>query len=175
MLFRSEARTERIRYGSFGYMSPERLMGGDDTPGGDVYALGVMLWELFTLQTFGRAERGLDQHAAQLARAREQLQSVIGAGAVTDTVLSCLAYEPQDRPLSDEVEEALQKAASSLPGDSLPAFARSTLPGTEELPEDLAKGRILRESGGAIVATGDRKSTRLNSSHSSVSRMPSSA
>ena len=28
---------------------------------------------------------------------------------------------------------------------------------------------------GEIVVTGDRKSTRLNSSHSSISRMPSSA
>ena len=39
-------------------------------------------------------------------------------------------------------------------------------------PPDLT---LLNADGGAIVAKKDRKSTRLNSSHTDISRMPSSA
>ena len=41
--------------------------------------------------------------------------------------------------------------------------------------DGLALARSVREASGQAIAVGDRKSTRLNSSHSDRSRMPSSA
>ena len=56
----------------------------------------------------------------------------------------------------------------------IPFIAGSSLPATWRLPAvDLPMGAPVEEL--MCVAMGDRKSTRLNSSHSSVSRMPSSA
>ena len=37
-----------MMHGARGYLAPERLDGVDDSPAGDVYAMGVVLHELLT-------------------------------------------------------------------------------------------------------------------------------
>ncbi|MBW2254047.1 MAG: serine/threonine protein kinase, partial [Deltaproteobacteria bacterium] len=49
-----EAKTQALAFGSQGYMAPERMLGEEDTPAADVFSLGVTLWELLALDSFGR-------------------------------------------------------------------------------------------------------------------------
>ena len=94
-------------------------------------------------------------------------------------------------------DDARRSVLSELDGDALTSGLRATLPPARDaariaagadtsegllsgLVADLRQGlRLLRWDPGfaavAIVSLADRKSTRLNSSHLSVSRMPSSA
>ena len=60
-------------WGTLGYMSPERLH-GEDTPAVDIYALGVVLYELALRQRFGRASLVLDEHEDRLTEARRRLE-----------------------------------------------------------------------------------------------------
>ncbi len=147
-----EARTERVRYGSLGYMAPERLLGEPDELAGDVYALGVLAYELLTLTTFGRAELGLDKQAAQVAAAREALLPVIGEGPLLELLVRMLAYDPGNRPPAAEVEDSLRALSRDLPGEGLATYARRVLPlvtpATTSGVTASLRGTILEESGG---------------------------
>ena len=54
-------------------------------------------------------------------------------------------------------------------------FARDRLPAPQDLPEFLFERPELQFPPRLNAAVADRKSTRLNSSHTATSRMPSSA
>ena len=49
-----EAETQALAFGSAAYMSPERMMGDQDTPAGDIFSLGVTLYELLSKKSFGK-------------------------------------------------------------------------------------------------------------------------
>ncbi|MES2641777.1 MAG: serine/threonine-protein kinase [Myxococcota bacterium] len=143
-----EAQTERIRYGSLGYMAPERILGGPDAPAGDVYAVAVMAYELLTLKTFGRAELGFERQVVQVDSARDILEAVVGDGPLVVLLVRALAYTPEDRPSVEELATGLRGFAAALPGDDLPAYARRVLP---RLPNTRAtdtavSGTVLEEA-----------------------------
>jgi serine/threonine protein kinase len=123
-----EAHTERVRYGSLGYMAPERVLGGPDAAAGDVYALAVMACELMTLRTFGRAELALERQAIQVDTARDAVEAVVGDGPLAVLLARSLAYTPEDRPSVSELEAGLRALARDLPGEDLSAYARRILP-----------------------------------------------
>ena len=151
-----EAKTERVRYGSLGYMSPERLLGGDETPAGDVYALGVVLYELLLRITYGRSELAPDAQDAQVKRAAEALSPAAG-DEIAALVARMLAYEPEDRPSAHAVEmEARALLATRTEGD-LAAWCSRAVPALDLTAADddgAVRGRVLAESdvsGRAIV------------------------
>lgn len=88
------------RAGTPAYMSPEQLAGSDATIRGDIYALGLVLYELFTgAVAFPGAT------AAEFARLRQRTPaarpSVLVGGldaAIEDTILRCLDPLPGNRP-----------------------------------------------------------------------------
>lgn len=109
---------EAIRAGTPAYMAPEQLAGHEVTTRSDIYALGLVLYELFTGK---RAVEG--KNLAELIRIREQSGIVPPSALVRDlnqeietAILRCLRREPKDRPAS-----ALAVAAALPGGDPLAA------------------------------------------------------
>jgi len=104
--------------GTPGYMAPEQLAGKEITARSDLYALGLVLYEIFT------GKRGIElRTAAELLRPEKTLPSLQNLAGVDpwvrQAILQCLEPDPANRPAS-----ALQVAAALSRGTSLPALAR---------------------------------------------------
>ncbi len=149
-----EARTERVRYGSLGYMAPERILGEPETAAGDIYSLGAMLFELLTLESFGRAELAAEKQAEQAAAAVEKVR-VRAGDEVAEIVRRCLCYEGAGRPVARELEGVLRRTAARLPGDDVQDFAMADFGGLGIRPvagPDPALGMLLEEGTAALPA-----------------------
>ena len=91
-----------IRSGTPAYMSPEQLAGKEVTVRSDIYALGLLLYELFT------GKRAFE--AASLMELMEMQQRAAPAGvttlvkeldpAVERVIQRCLQPDPRQRPAS---------------------------------------------------------------------------
>ena len=109
---------ESLRAGTPAYMAPEQLAGNEVTPRSDIYALGLVLYELFT------GQRALDaQNMAELIAKREQGTITPPTALVRDldpsierVIFRCLESDPRQRPAS-----ALAVAAALPGGDPLAA------------------------------------------------------
>ena len=109
---------EAIRAGTPAYMAPEQLAGNEVTARSDIYALGLVLYEIFTGQ---RALEG--KNLAELIHKREQ-SGILPPTAVVKSldikieraILKCLKPEVDERPVS-----ALAVAAALPGGDPLAA------------------------------------------------------
>ena len=99
-------------------MAPEQIAGKEVTPRSDIYALGLVLYELFT------GQRALDAaNLAELIAKREQAAITPPSAIVRDldpsierVILRCLEADPTQRPGS-----ALAVAAALPGGDPLAA------------------------------------------------------
>jgi serine/threonine-protein kinase len=109
---------ESIRAGTPAYMAPEQLAGGEVTARSDIYALGLVLYEIFT------GQRALDaQNLAELIRKREQSGILPPTALVPElepdietTIMRCLRPDPRQRPPT-----AIAVSASLPGGDPLAA------------------------------------------------------
>jgi serine/threonine-protein kinase len=123
-----EAHGKDVRAGTPAYMAPEQLSGAEVTTRSDIYALGAVLYELFT------GKRAF--HANTLAEITREQQSLPASPvsiiedldpAIERAILRCLEKEPRQRPAS-----ALQVAASLPGGDPLAAaLAAGEVPSPE--------------------------------------------
>ena len=115
---------EALRAGTPAYMAPEQLAGAEVTIHSDIYALGLVLYELFT------GKRALEgPNLAELIRKREQL-------GITPPSLIV-------RELSPEIETAIMRCLRPDP-DARPASALAVaalLPGGDPLAAALAAGQ----------------------------------
>jgi hypothetical protein len=109
---------ESIRAGTPAYMAPEQIAGRDVTVRSDIYALGLVLYEIFTGQ---RALEG--RTLAELIHKREQSGIVPPSAIVRDlhpqieqAIMRCLRPEPAERPAL-----ALSVSAALPGGDPLAA------------------------------------------------------
>ncbi len=113
-----EVRDGEIRAGTPAYMAPEQLAGREVTIKSDIYALGLVLYEIFT------GKRAYDApSAAELIRLRESSAPISPISVVKEldplierVILRCLERDPARRPAS-----ALQVAAALPGGDPLAA------------------------------------------------------
>jgi serine/threonine-protein kinase len=104
--------------GTPAYMAPEQLAGGPATIQSDIYALGLVLYEVFTGRRAFEAPTIADLRSKQQRETPAQMSST-AAGidpAIEEAIFRCLAPDPSRRPWS-----AILVAASLPGGDPLAA------------------------------------------------------
>ena len=126
--------------GTPGYMCPEQVRGEDMDQRGDLYSVGVILYELLTGRTPFAGRCSMD---ALMAHATEQPPSFLDLGcsgfvspAIESVIMGCLAKNPADRPwnareLADRYEAALfddRPSPSASQAETEPAPAPAPTP-----------------------------------------------
>jgi serine/threonine-protein kinase len=107
-----------IRAGTPAYMAPEQLLGREVTARSDIFALGLVLYELFTgRRAFTAATIGdlVAQHESRTLTPPSAIVSALEPG-IEGAILRCLEADPARRPAS-----ALAVSASLPGGDPLAA------------------------------------------------------
>jgi serine/threonine protein kinase len=104
--------------GTISYMSPEQLGAREVTPASDVYALGVIAYELITGRKPFNVESPFQLPEAQRAGVSvkpTQLRPDLPVAA-EDDILKALSYEPQDRfPRAREFGDHLYESITGMP------------------------------------------------------------
>jgi serine/threonine protein kinase len=139
-----EAKTQALAFGSAAYMSPERFMGEEDRISGDVYALGVTLYELLYKGRYGKSNVRPEQFNAERERRLEKIDlsdlSEELQERIMNLLLKMLAWEEGDRPDLREILHETEHLASLINDGTLKIFSReivqdcktSTAPNDEE-------------------------------------------
>jgi len=114
----SEQTQGDVRSGTPAYMSPEQLAGTEVTLKSDIYALGLVLYELFTGKRAFDAASLMELIEMQEKAAPASLSTMVKEldPAVERIILRCLQPDPRQRPAS-----ALAVAAALPGGDPLAA------------------------------------------------------
>jgi serine/threonine protein kinase len=122
-----QLRTVSSSIGTDAYMAPEQCDPGRFDligPPADVWGIGVTLYEAIARQRPfpDTAEEGtLAERYPQTALEPERLPGRVPA-PLAATILSCLAYEPDERPTAAELAAALEPLVASLPRPRLGLF-----------------------------------------------------
>ena len=112
-------RIEDVRAGTPAYMAPEQLLGREVTQRSDIFALGLVIYELFTgRRAYTATTIGdlVNQHESRSLAPPSEVVSAIDA-AIDHIILRCLDPDPDRRPAS-----ALAVAAALPGGDPLAAM-----------------------------------------------------
>jgi len=112
-------RIEDVRAGTPAYMAPEQLLGREVTQRSDIFALGLVIYELFTgRRAYTATSIGdlVNQHESRSLVPPSEVVSTIDA-AIDHILLRCLDPDPDRRPAS-----ALAVAAALPGGDPLAAM-----------------------------------------------------
>ena len=141
---------ESLRAGTPAYMAPEQLAGGEVTARSDIYALGLVLYELLTGK---RAIEG--STLAEMINRRAHGEIAPPSSITRDlspevdrAVMRCLAHDPAARPPS-----ALSVSASLPGGDPLAAaLAAGETPSPEMVAAAGERGVLSRIAGLAMLA-----------------------
>ncbi|NOY27482.1 MAG: protein kinase [Oligoflexia bacterium] len=126
-----EAHTQALAFGSAAYMAPERLLGDPDAPSGDVFSLGITLYEMLAQETFGKVHIRPEKYEKELDRRIEAIDlSVLDAERepqVRQVMRLLLAYERDDRPTAGQVVDLMEALADEVHDGSMRRFARSVV------------------------------------------------
>jgi serine/threonine-protein kinase len=103
---------DEVRSGTPAYMSPEQLAGKEVTVRSDIYALGLVLYELFTGRRPFEGNSLIELIEAQRANTPPSISSMVRDldAAVERIIVRCLDPEPSRRPASAMI------VAAALPG-----------------------------------------------------------
>jgi eukaryotic-like serine/threonine-protein kinase len=113
-------------FGTPQYMAPERMMSVDAGPGADLYALGIMLFEMVAGQLPFKADDVPGYLVAHMKDTPPKLGSLVQGvpPAFEDLVQRLLAKKPEERPVdAHQVEKALLQFAPANLVAELPAPA----------------------------------------------------
>ena len=96
--------------GTLQYMAPESMQSSYYSSATDVYAFGVVAWELLMEQE-AFAGMGMYEIIDQVVNKRMRLSVEALEGIdkkVKELVQSCMSYKPEDRPTAEKVCQVLQ-------------------------------------------------------------------
>lgn len=133
------------------YMAPEQLTTGQSSFASDIYALGLVLYELFTGERPFQANSRRELVDQQESGGPPSLSSHVEAldPVIERAILPCLEPEPASRPSSP-----LQVAAGLPGGDPLAAaLAAGETPSPEMVARAVVPGTLARPIGWALLAT----------------------
>jgi predicted ATPase/tRNA A-37 threonylcarbamoyl transferase component Bud32 len=140
--------------GTPGYMAPEQVLGGHVTPATDIYALGVVLFEMLSGELPFQRETPMATALARVSAPAPRVSSRRpGVDPTWDGVVAtCLAREPVFRYAA--VRDVIRALRGGAPAPSLPPGLMETLPAevssflgrTTEIPAAVAllQGRRVR-------------------------------
>ena len=104
-------------YGSAEYMSPERLVAADG-PAGDVYSMGLVLYELITAEGFGRTSPARNKHDVKRDAALTLLRMVLGDDDEYDGVVDLFGdmttFNARRRPKLEELAPRIEKVRADF-------------------------------------------------------------
>ncbi|MBA2322286.1 MAG: serine/threonine protein kinase, partial [Deltaproteobacteria bacterium] len=158
-----EAKTQALAFGSQGYMAPERMLGEEDTPKADIFSLGISLYELLTLESFGRVPPRPNKFTHKVD---ERVMAVKLDGdpawvaSVRQILRQMLAYEPAERPTAAQVVDVMESLAQDAKDTGLRKFCRTSVTEAKaampdvETGDPLVGGTIEEDSAGFGLPTG---------------------
>ena len=121
-----KAETKSARFGTQAYMSPERQLWEGDLPAGDIYSLGLVLFELLTGTTNRERPDAFSSRREFLDNGLSQLRL---GGALTGPVedihallTAMLHVDPLERPDAARVADSMEMFAQRATDDGLRAF-----------------------------------------------------
>lgn len=124
-----EAKTRSVRFGSMGYLSPERF-DGEDVPGGDIYALGILLYEMLLCERLGQPPFKPKKHAEYVEDKLQKVKAKLGArgDSTARLVADLLSYDATKRPSARDVERRCAECRADLRGELLRDWAEKIVP-----------------------------------------------
>lgn len=161
-----EAKTQVLAFGSQAYMSPERMLGEPDTQAADIFALGITLYEMLTLEPYGKIHLREERFEPTMCERVDAIDlDTLGLDVqadVRDALKQMLAYDPTRRPSAARVMELMEELSDRAGDAGLKRFAREVVREIVEAnkppidPTDPCVGQLLYEDVSAVV---DKAST----------------
>lgn len=126
-----------FRVGTERYMAPERIVGEEDTPQGDVYAAAATVAELLLLRPIGRTPVLPDRHEVFVNDTLTAVRGALGGMPedVQDEVIGLLGRalhaEVAHRPVARDFSDDCSRLCRIVGGESLRQFTRRVVPQAE--------------------------------------------
>ena len=126
-----EAQTQALAFGSAAYMGPERLLGDPDAPSGDIFSLGVTLYELLALDGYGKIHIRPEKYDEKLQRRLAELDlsdlTPELAAQVRDVMRRLMSYEAGERPTAAAAGDLLEQLAEAVNDGNMRRFCREVV------------------------------------------------
>jgi serine/threonine-protein kinase len=146
---RSPSSDETPRIGAPDYLAPEQLDGGSVDRTADVYACGVLLWELLTGERLFRGVRAGDVKSVVKPSSRAR-----GISRKLDAVvMRALHSDPRERyETAAYMAKALAQASPLATRATVTESVRELVAGLDVFPVNVEPGRSIRERLASVVA-----------------------